>query len=489
MSKKEKKTVTKAVESEKIQTKYDKKMQKRKEEEARAKKEAVKGRITGILVVGLLAAFILSFPIRSAMALNATYIVVGGEKITQVEFDYNYALAKASYLDTYGSYLYMYGMDTSTIDTQMYNEEMTFGDYFDQLATQKITDTKALKAAARAEGFQHDTTTEYEEIIADMKEAAQAEGISYNEYIKRVYGSLATEDRLEDIIKETIYTAAFYQAKSEELMPDEDEINTYYQENRSLYDSVDYHMTIVEAELPTTNPDGSMPTDEQGNEIPYEPTEEEIATAMAAAKVKAKEAEKTVATDGEAHINMNQQESYINPLIMDFLFDEGRKAGDTYVAEDPTYNRYLVVSFDGRYRNDTPTSDVRVIMSTLMPSETILTEWQTGEATEDSFIALVEKYDEAGASSVGGLVTGLSTSFMAEEMADWLTDPQRQEGDTFAIDVENEANYVLYYLKKNDAAWEINIRQLLLGETMTEYLDGLSAEFTVEDPNGNLKEY
>ncbi len=487
MSKKENKTVTQAVESAKIQTKYDKKMQRRKEEEARARKEAIKSKIIGVVIVVLLAAFVLSFPVRSVMASKATYITVGSEEITRVEFDYNYALAKASYMNTYGSYLYMYGMDPATIDTQMYSEEMTFGDYFDQLAIQKITDTKALNAAAQEEGFQYDTTTEYEEIIADLKEAAQAEGVRYNEYIKTLYGSLATESRLEDIIKETIYTAAFYNAKSEELMPTMDEINAYYQENRSFYDSVDYHMTIVEAELPTTNPDGSVPTDEQGNEIPYEPTEEEIATAMAAAKEKAQEAAKTVATDGEAHINMNQQESYINSLVQDFLFDESRKAGDTYVAEDPAYNRYLVVSFDGRYLNEAPTSDVRVIMSTLTPSETILTEWQTGEATEESFIELVEKYDEAGASSVGGLVTGLSTSFMAEEMADWLISPERKEGDTFAIDVENEANYVLYYLNKNDAAWVINIREVLLSETMTEYLNGLSAELTVEDPNGNLE--
>ena len=486
MSKKNNRTVTEATESAKIQTKYDKKMQRRKEAEKRAKKEALKSKITGIVVVGLLAAFVLSFPIRSYLAVNTEYIKVDGVKINQVEFDYNYALAKASYLNSYGSYLSMYGMDVSTIDTQMYSDELTFGDYFDQLAVQKIIDTKALKAQADAENFQYDTTEEYETILADMKAAAEAEGTSYKEYIKTVYGPLATESRLEDVLKETLYTAAFYNAKSEELMPSAEEITAYYEEHKNEYDSIDYHMSIVEAKLPTTNPDGTTPKDEAGNEVAYKPTEEEIKAAMEVAKKEAEQAEKTVAKDGEAYTNINQQTSYVNSLLTDFLFDESRKAGDTYVAEDTAYNRYLVVSFDGRYRNEAPTADARVIMTKTMLSETILEEWKAGEATEESFIQLVEKYDEAGASTTGGLVTGLTTTYMPKEMAEWLS-AGRKPGDTFALDVPGDTNYVLYYVGENDAEWMIQIRQVLLSEAMNGYLDGLITESKVEDPKGNLK--
>lgn len=480
-----KKTASEAVETQKVQTKYDKKMQRRKEEAERAKKEQLKSRITTGVVVGLLAAFVLSFPIRSAIAVNGEYIRVNGEKITQVEFDYNYALAKSSYLNMYGSYMSMYGMDMSTLDSQQYSEDLTFGDYFEQMAVDKITDTKALKAAAEAEGFTYDTAEEYATTIADMKAAAEAEGVSYKQYMKAIYGPLATESRLKDIIQETLYTAAYFNQKSDEMMPSKDEITAYYEENKDEYDSIDYHMTIVEAELPTTAPDGSVPTDETGKEVAYEPTEEEIATAMAAAKEKADEAAKTVAQDGEAYTNVNLQMSYVNALIQDFLFDESRKVGDTYVAEDTTYNRYLVVSFDGRYLDETPTNDVRMIMSTTMPSEAMLAEWKGGEATEESFIALANKYDEAG--NADGFVESLATSYMPEEMKAWLTSSERKAGDTYAIDVEDDANYVVYYLEPNDPGWMVNIRGELLNETLNDYLEEISKDYAVEDPKGRLE--
>lgn len=487
MSKKGKETAPEAVEQKKVQTKYDQKMQKRKEEAERAKKEQLKSKITGCVIVALIAAFILSFPIRSAIAVNTAYITVNGEKITQVEFDYNYALAKASYLNTYGSYLSMYGMDTSTIDSQMFTEDLTFGQYFEELAVEKITDTKALKARAEAEGFSYDVTEEYETTVADMKVAAETEGISYKQYMQAVYGSLATESRLEDIIKETLYTAAFYNKKTEEKMPSEDEITTYYNENKSEYDSIDYHMTIVDAELPTTAPDGSVPTDENGKEVAYEPTEEEVATAMAAAKEKAEEARATVATEGEAYTNVNKQMSYFNSLIEEFLFDESRQPGDTYVAEDTAYNRYLVVSFDGRYLDETPTADVLMLQSTTTPSETILAEWKAGEATKDTFVDVTIKYDESGSSANGGLVEGLATSYMPEEMSQWLISTERKEGDTFAMDVEGDGNYVLYYLNSNDAGWKINIRSELLNESMNQYLEEITKGYVVEDPKGRLE--
>lgn len=478
MSKEVKKTAPEAAEEKKVITKYDRKMQKRKEEAERAKKEQLKSKVTGIVIVALIAAFILSFPIRSAIALHSAYITVNGEKITQLEFDYNYALAKISYLNSDAGYFVSMYMDPTTLDSQMYTDTMTFGDYFKQIAAEQIVSTKALKAAAEAENFTYDTTEEYEASIADMKLAAEAEGVSLKQYIKTVYGELATKSRLEDIMKELVYTSAFYEKKAEELMPSVDEITAYYEENKASYDSIDYHMSIVEADLPTTT------TDASNTEVAYEPTDEEVATAMAEAKKKAEEAAKTVAKDGEGYTNVNQQNTYINSLITDFLFNESRKPGDTYIAEDTENNRYLVVSFDGRYRDETPTVDARVVISSTMDSQAMLDEWKAGAATEESFIELVGKYDESGA--IKGLQEGIITSNLPDAMKAWMNDDARQNGDTFAINVEGDANYVIYYLDESDPSWQVYIRSTLLGETMNDYVDEISAECTIEDPKGRL---
>ena len=137
MSKKEKTAPAAEQKKEKVMTKYDLKMQKRKEEEIRKKKEERNGKIITAVIVVALIAFVASFPIRKYMALNGTYITVGEEKITQVEFDYNYAVAKVGYLDSYGSYLTMFGMDTSTIDDQSYDGTMTFREYFELVTISK----------------------------------------------------------------------------------------------------------------------------------------------------------------------------------------------------------------------------------------------------------------------------------------------------------------------------------------------------------------
>lgn len=486
MSKKEKNAAEAAQQkTEKVMTKYDLKVQKRKEAEKKAKREALEGRIIGAVLILALVAFILYFPVKNYVALHSAYITVGTEKITRVEFDYNYALAKSSYLNSSeGSYLTLFGYDTDTIDTEQYSTTMTFGDYFDQLAVQNIINTKSLVAAAEEAGFTYDTDLEYDVFVADLATEAASAGVSVDDYVKASYGDYATLDRLEDIIRETLTASAFYEEKANELLPAEDEILAYYEADKASYDSVDYHMTIVEAELPTTNPDGSVPVDEDGNEVEYEPTEEEIETAMEEARILAEEAMETVAVDGEGYTNVT--ELYINGLVSDWMFDEERQPGDTYMARDDTYNRYLVVSFDGRYRDDEPTADLRVIVSTSVSAQTILDVWESGTPTEDSFIDLVSVYDEAGMESYGGLYEGLTTSSLPEGMADWAADASRVEGDTYALDTEDGTNYACYYVCANDPAWKIDIRSDLLSENLAAYLEELAEGWEVKEGTGTL---
>ena len=86
-------------EPEKIVTKYDLKMQRRKEEKEKAAREEKISRITGILVVAALVCIVASFPIRNYLTVNGTYATVNGEKISRVEFDFNYYMARSSYLN------------------------------------------------------------------------------------------------------------------------------------------------------------------------------------------------------------------------------------------------------------------------------------------------------------------------------------------------------------------------------------------------------
>ena len=466
----------------KVMTKYDRKMQAYQEQEKKAQAQKRRGSIIGIAIVVIVAAFVLSFPIRNYMAVNGAYITVGGEKVTKVEFDYHYAMARTSFIAQYSGYLSMMGMASSTIDNQMYSTDMTFGDYFEQLAVSNIQNTKAMKAEAQAAGFSYNTDEEYEETIADLRDRASENGTTFDKYIKSIFGSYATESRLERVIREGILTTAYYEQVAENSAPSDAEIDSYYDEHKDEYDVVDYYLNIVTAELPTAAPDGSVTLDENGNEVAYQPTEEEIAAAMEAAEKEAQDALAAIQTDD----NFREAQSYssVSYLLNSWLFDEERAEGDTTVVEDATSHRYLVAGFGQRYRVETPTVDIRAIVTQSADAQSILDEWKSGAATEESFIELCGRYDENGAED--GLYEGIGADSMSEEMNAWLGDAGRKAGDTAAFTEEDGSNYVFYYVGTNDPEWKLSIHDLLLNQTMTDYLERISENMTVEDSKGNL---
>ncbi len=463
-------------------TKYDRKMQAYREQEKKEKARKQQGNIIGIAIVAVVAALVLSFPIRNYMAVNGTYITVGGEKVTRVEFDYHCAMARTSFLAQYSNYLSMMGMDAGNIDNQMYSTDLTFRDYFEKQAVQSIQHTKAIKAEAEAAGFTYDTDEEYEQTMEELKNSAAENSMSLNKFLRSMFGGYATESRLEKVIREGILTTAYYGQIEDASGPSDTEIDSYYEENSKSYDVVDYHMTIVEANLPTAAPDGTPTLDAEGNEMAYQPTEEETAAAMEEARKTAETAENTIMAEGDPYEAQSYSASQL--LLSDWLFDEARVKGDSTVVEDTTNHRYLVAGFGQRYRVETPTVDARVIATMSADAQSILTQWQNGPATEESFIELCDQYNENAVE--GALYEGLDTSSMSEEINAWLGDPARKAGDTAAFTEENGSNYVFYYVGVNDPVWKLSIRTLLLSRTMLEYLDRISENMTVQDPKGNL---
>ena len=101
-----------ASDKEKVVTKYDRKMQKRKEE---ARKEAKRRFITKWVCIAVLAGVILGSGTAIGLKLNSIYndyIEVDNDKISQIEFDFYYGIAK-----------------TNSLNTTLYGS-MTYGDYY-----------------------------------------------------------------------------------------------------------------------------------------------------------------------------------------------------------------------------------------------------------------------------------------------------------------------------------------------------------------------
>ena len=482
-----KESAAKAEESQKapVKTHYDKKMEQRARDKKREKREQRAWKIAGILILAAIIAFILSFPIRKYLAIHETVCTIGGRNVSRVEFDYNYNMVKNSYMNSYGQYLSYYGLDSEHIEDELYDGSLTFRDYFEKEAVERIKQTVALKAELEREGFNADISSDYQTYEDTMKESAEAAGISVADLYTQSLGVYATPRRLEPFVRESLLVSKFSDHKQESFAPDDAAIDARYAEEADDYDLFDYRLTRIDAELPTAPTelaDEGAAVAEDGS---YTPSEAETEAAMKEARELADEAEKKVFQDGVLH--EGETSASVVYQIRNWLLDSSRKNGDTTVVESDTINCYYVVGFVGRYVDDKDTTSLRIISTSEDNGAAIVSEYNAAGSTEESFIDLVSRYSDSDNGN-GGLYEGLSGAELPGDIETWMTDSARQKGDvTYYFDESLSLTYVCYYVGGGKPSWYYTIKNLVASETMEDYLSGLTAGMTVEDPKGNLE--
>lgn len=373
--------------SEKKMTKYDLKMQRRQEEERKAKKEK-KIIKTGCILAVVICVCIAAWKFYdNYQEKHGPYITVGSHEIQKAEFDYYYYSSLNSFASTYGSYLSYFGLDTSKpLDQQQYSDTMTWDDYFQQQAVNQLKNVYALTDEANEKGFEYDASSDYDDMVTSIKSYAQQQGVSEDEYCKSVFGSDATLEGIKPYVEMSGLASAYYNDVKDDIEVTDDEINTYYDENKDNYDSVDYRVCKIEADMPEeeTETETEAQTETESETMSAEESEaaakaEEEAKAAAMAEAKAKADEMLSKIKDEASfekvydkyasdtsvdsLNTDKKKSSISPTdVANWLFEADRQAGDTTVIEDTSNNAYYVVYFKDRYLDHTKTVDVRQIL-------------------------------------------------------------------------------------------------------------------------------
>ena len=436
---------------EKKMTKYDLKMQRRQEEEKKAKKEKT------IIKTGCILAVIICVCIAAWKFYDnyqekyGPYITVGDHEIQKAEFDYYYYSSLNSFASTYGSYLSYFGLDTSKpLDQQQYSDTMTWDDYFQQQAVNQLKNVYALTDEANEKGFEYDATSDYDDMVTSIKSYAEQQGVSEDEYCKSVFGSDATLEGIKPYVEMSGLASAYYNDVKDNIEVTDDEINTYYDENKDNYDSVDYRVCKIEANMPeeetetetaaaeteTAAESSSETTSESSSETAVTESqtetesetmsaeeseaaakaeEEAKAAAMAEAKAKADDMLSKItdeasfekvygdyATDASTDsLNTDKKKSSISPTdVANWLFDADRQSGDTTVIEDTANNAYYVVYFKDRYLDHTKTVDVRHILisadtASTDTAETAETETAAAGETETAETESAEAQEQA----------------------------------------------------------------------------------------------
>lgn len=101
--------------------------------------------------------------------------------------------------------------------------------------------------------------------------------------------------------------------------------------------------------------------------------------------------------------------------------------------------------------------------ATLAEAEALLKQWQEGDATEDSFAALVkEKTDDTASAETGGLYEHLHAgASYVPEFLNWAIDASREVGDVEIVETEY-GYHIMYFVGEED----MNYRDYMISEEL-----------------------
>lgn len=112
-------------------------------------------------------------------------------------------------------------------------------------------------------------------------------------------------------------------------------------------------------------------------------------------------------------------------------------------------------------------------------AQEILSTWQAGEKTEESFAALAnEKSEDAGSNTNGGLYTGVSEGQMVQAFNDWIFDTERQVGDTDIV--KTEFGYHVMYFSGKTPVWQDYAKSDLIQELSDQFLEDVMSRYEMK---------
>jgi parvulin-like peptidyl-prolyl isomerase len=389
---------------------------------------------------------------------------------------------------------------------------MTWHEYFLDQALNNMATIQAGLKAAEAEGyaFSDSIQAQHDETMDSLRSAAAASGVSVSQYLSASFGGGITEKIYSDQLLRTLRYSDYSTAYVNSLQYSDSDLKAVYDGDPNTYDHVSYETVSFSGAAEST-------TDEDGNTV--EPTEEESAAALDAANEKAAAVvaaiqeggnPETLADEHEGTYNKTESGSYTaGSALSEWLYNPAREPGEAAVVTDGT-NLYAVV-FHERFRDEYDTVNVRHILigkgtATLSEedegyaeeqekltadahakAEEVLAQWQSGEATEDSFAALaLTESTDPGSRFNGGLYQRVYEGQMVETFNDWCFDASRKSGDTGLVDTDY-GTHVMYYVGTDLPRWQAQTAQVLENEDYTEWETALTANTNIERHDFGMK--
>ena len=445
-----------------------------------AKKGMSKGLKTTLSVVCavLVVCFVVFFYMLTScfFASHATAATVGSHKLTPAMVNYFYKNAYSTMQEQYGDFM-SYILDTnSPLDEQTYDAAAgePWADFFTQQGLTTAAEVYTIADEAKANGY---TLSEEEQATIDSQLTSLALYAAYsnmnrNSYIAAVYGTGCNEKSFREYLEVTTLARSYAQSINSGLTYTDADLAAEYEANPNDYDAVTYRQFLVSDAMFQTD---STDTEDDDAEAEAETLSDEELTALKealASKMAAEtqgdeqafidqayenclESAKETYAEDSATLKENQLYSSLSTDVADWLFDAGRAEGDTtYIATDSVY---YVLYFVSRSTNDYQLPNVRHILFSVSDTtdetamdeartkaEDVLTEYEAGDKTAESFGELAKEYTAASNGDEGGLYENIMPGQMVTEFNDWCFDESRQHGDTGNVETSYGV-HVMYF--------------------------------------------
>ena len=492
--------------------------EKQLKEQAEAKKLKLSSIIFAVVMIAVLATSLTLLVFHGVQTTgviqkNTTAAVVGDHKINSLVMNYYY---NDTVSNTYNEWTNLYGADTAMmvslmqldlskpLDEQDHPEGGTWADYFMGVALERaradyITYDIAMDAGytlSAEANLNLESNVNYKDLYAMYSGYTDVD-----DYMVAVYGPGASRDSYYEYAKISAIASAYYNDYSNTLTYTDADIRAHEAGNEINYNSYNYASYYV----------GYNKFLAEGT---TDPSQEEIANASALAKVEAmklldattvEELDKAIAdlpmnagSTATSSKYSNVLYPSVNSVVRDWVSDTSRKAGDLEMIpnevtstdadgnETTAIHGYYVVRFESATDNAQPMANVRHLLVSFeggttdengrpiysdeekaaakATAEGHLKTWQEGDATEETFIELVQQYSMDSSATEGGLFEDIHpASPYVPNFLNWAIDPSRQVGDAEVI--ETEYGYHVMYFSSYD---ELTYRDYMITEEMRD---------------------
>ena len=480
------------------------------QEEAKKKAKSKRNWTIGTILVVILIAGIL-FLDSGFLYKHTPAVTVGDESYSPAEVNYQYAGQFFYWVNQYGSYASIFGLDTSLgvagLDSQSCPmiENGTWKDFFLESTINQLVQNKALLDYAAENGIElsEEDKTTIDSDFESLTSYAKLQGYSsVDNFLAANYGNgVNSKIALDATYKSTLANETMT-AYSDSLTYSADELEEHdksYNGDRDYFDVAYYYVTAEKV------------TGEDGTDAV---TEETVAAAKDTADAILAAYEEQTGDDVVENLNAALAEAGIDGDCVHSSNTQGsnlgaykewavgsRKAGDATVTENSTADGYYVVAFISRNDNHYKLAQVRHILvkaeadangeytdeakaAAKAKAEEIYNEWKSGAATEDSFAELAEKYSEdTGSNTNGGLYDSVRKGQMVEEFDKFCFEGHKP-GDTAIVYGESAGSYagyhVMYYVGEGQQCSDSIAESDLKSVDLQEWLDGLTANYEAE---------